>query len=262
MKSPFVVLFSVVTAVPFAQAAFIPLGTSTADSQNYGSFTGSVMNSVTLNGTTYTTDQLTQIELTAFAGANSGVLLQQNGGSLSLSVQDRLDFLETDWSGNTGIINPSFSSNSVAANFQVPVVNIDGADMFLYEINGSNADSFQIQINGIQLTVASGDYGDSGVDSANSSVLNVSPTPTSLSDLTAGSISSGSANISQSIMGVAIDFSDFGVAPGETVTSFSFNSVGSNSFDPVIIAAVPEPQTFALLAGLLALSWVACRRRA
>ncbi len=253
-------------ALTSATAATTALGTSLDDALNYGTFSSSVMQSVTLNGVTYTTDQLTQIELTAFKGASGSVLLQQNGATNSPNAQQRLDFLETDWRGDTGIINPSNDSDSVAANFVTPVVNIVGPDMFVYEIAGdpNNPDAFQIRINGTQLTVGRGSYGDSGADTFNEDVLTLSSTPSSLSQLLNLTPSSGATDITQSIVGVAIDFSDFGVALGETVSSFTFDSSTVNSsstFDPVLIAAVPEPQSYALFAGMLSLAWLAIRRR-
>lgn len=249
------------TSVCSVHAAFTPLGTQAADPNNYGSFTGSVLDSVTLNGVTYATSQLTQIELTAFRGQSSSVLLQQDGGPTNPTAQQRRDFLETDWRGDTGIINPSTTADSVAANFKSPVINIAGPDMFVYEINTSSADPFQIRINGVQLTVNSGDYGNSGADTLNDDVLMLSSTPTDLNGLLTLSSSLGSTNISQNIVGVAIDFSDFGVALGASVSSFSFNSTGSQTFDPVIIAAVPEPRTYALLVSVLALGYAIWRRR-
>lgn len=249
------------SAVCSAQAAFTPLGTVGDDPLNYGTFTSSVLDSVTLNGTTYTNSQLTQIELTAFAGASSSVLLQQNNGNANPSAQERRDFLETDWRGDTGIINPSTSNDSVAANFNTPVVNIDGPDMFLYEITNDTADGFQIRINGTQLTVSASDYGDSGANTSNDDVLALSGTPSTLTALLNNTSSRSSSDISQNIVGVGIDFSDFGVALGESVSSFSYNSDGGSTFDPVIIAAVPEPQTYAMLAGLLALGFASMRLR-
>lgn len=253
-------LFSLL-AVGSASAAFTPLGTSGNDPNNYGSFSGSELTAITLNGKTYTTAQMTQIELTAFVGAAAGVLLQQDGMAPNPTAQQRRDFLETDWRGDTGIINPSSASDSVAANFKTPVVNIDGPDMFVYEINTSGADPFQIRINGVQLTVNSGNYGNSGADTSNDDVLSLTGTPANLNQLLTLNASVTSSNISQNILGVGIDFSDFGVALGDTVSSFTFNSFGSNTFDPVIIAAVPEPQTYAQLIGALALGWVVARRR-
>lgn len=242
-------------------SAFTPLGTSGADPNNYGSFTGSTLDSVTLDGVTYTTGALVQIELTAFRGQTASVLLQNDGGPTNPTAQQRRDFLETDWRGSTGIINPSTTNDSVAANFNSPVPNITGPDMFLYEINTSGADSFEIRINGVQLTVDGSDYRDSGADTSDDLVLSLSGTPTDLNDLLTSSAAETSSNINQNIMGVAIDFSDFGIAPGATVSSFSYNSATSSTFDPVIIAAVPEPRIYALLTGMAALAWIVVRRR-
>tara|TARA_R100000027_G_scaffold34143_1_gene24973 strand:+ start:11010 stop:11885 length:876 start_codon:yes stop_codon:yes gene_type:complete len=249
-------------AVSQTQAAFTPLGTSADDAFNYGTFSGSVLSSVTLNGTTYTTDQLTQVELVSFEGAAISVLLQQNGGNSNPSSQERRDLIETDWRGDTGIINSSFVDDSSSATFNTPVVNVEGVDMILYEISSNpiSADGFQIRINGVQLTVASGDYGDSGADTSNDDVLSLTSKPENLTELLNLNASVSTSNITQSIVGVGIDFSDFGVNEGDTVTSFSYNSNGSSSFDPVIIAAIPEPRTSALLAGLACLSLATLRR--
>lgn len=260
MRAPFYLSLTVIAACS-VQAAFTPLGTQANDPLNYGSFTGSVLDSVTLNGITYSTSQLTQIELTAFAGANGSVLLQQDGATSNPTAQERRDFLETDWRGDTGIINPSTSNDSVMANFNTPVTNVVGPDMFLYEITSDTADGFQIRINGTQLTVTGSDYADSGANTFNDDVLALSTTPSDLTQLLTLSASLNSPTITQNILGVGIDFSDFGVALGESVSSFSYNSDGGSTFDPVIIAAVPEPQTYAMLAGILALVCAALRRR-
>ena len=251
-------------AATTATAASTKLGTSADDSQNYGTFSSSVLQSITLNGVTYSTNQLTRIELISFKGASGSVFLQQDGGTNSPNAQERRDFLETDWRGDTGIINPSADDDTSGANFVTPVTNIAGADMFIYEIasDPTKADSFQIRINGIQQTYGSSAYGDSGADRFNEDVLTLNGTPSNLSQLLSLSASSGANDITQSIVGVAIDFSDFGVALGETVTSFTFNSNSSSStFDPVLIAAVPEPQSYALFAGMIALTLLTVRRR-
>ncbi|WOO39569.1 hypothetical protein [Rubellicoccus peritrichatus] len=244
------------------QAAFVPLGTSGDDPNNYGTFSGVVLDSVTLNGQTYGTSSLVQVSLTAFAGATSSVLLQQNGGVTNPTAQQRRDFLETDWRGDTGIINPSAVAGSVQANFNVPVRNIAGADMFLYEINtAATGDAFDIIINGMTLTVGASDYGDSGANTNSADVLSVGSTPTTLTQLLNNPAGLSSGNISQNILGVGIDFSDFGVADGATVTSFSYNSGNVTSFDPVLIAAVPEPHTYSMIAGFFVVGIAFLRRR-
>lgn len=220
------------------QAATVKLGTSGSDPNNFSSFTAQTLTSVTLNGISYNTSELTRITLNAWAGDGGSQLLQTNGGSSNPTASERRGFLETDWSGNTGIINPSTTADSVMLTFNAPVVNIAGADLILYEINGaSTADPFEININGNRMTVNGSEYGNTGATSAASKVLTMS-TPATLTALLNNASSLGSSNISQDIFGVGIDFSDFGVAPGDTVSFFYLDSFGSNTFDPVIIAGV------------------------
>ncbi|WFB35790.1 PEP-CTERM sorting domain-containing protein [Kiritimatiellota bacterium B12222] len=215
---------------------------------------------MTLNGIEYTTSELTQVTLTAWKGASQGQLLQYNGGPTNPDATTRRGFLETDWSGNTGLINPSTTAGSVGLSFNTSVKNIAGADLFLYEISSGTPDAFQVTINGFTQTVNGSDYGNSGVSSASSDVLNLSSTPASLGDLLGLSSTRSSDNITQNIHGVGIDFSDFGVALGDTVTSFTMNSNGSNTFDPVIIAAIPEASSLWLLS-LGALTGILIKRR-
>lgn len=254
---------STLSFITLTQAAFVPLGTSGDDPLNYGSFTDAVLDSVTLNGQTYGVSSLVQISLTAYNGATASVLLQQNGGPTNPSAQERRDFLETDWRGDTGIINPSINAGSVQADFGAPVRNIPGVDMFFYEINGATTgDPFDITINGTSMLVSGSDYGDSGQNTMSADVLGLGFTPATLTAVLNSTATLGTSNIAQNILGVGIDFSDFGVALGDTISSFSYDSNASGStVDPVIIAAVPEPHTCALIFGFLAMALAAMRRR-
>ncbi|MDF3130467.1 PEP-CTERM sorting domain-containing protein [Kiritimatiellaeota bacterium B1221] len=243
------------------QAGTVALGTSTDDTDNYGTFSAQTLSSVTLNGITYDTSDLVQVTLTAWKGASVGQFLQYNNGPVTLDEAARRAFLETDWSGNTGIINPSTSAGSAGFNFNTPVKNIAGADMFLYEINSSTPDSFQITIDGTTVNVTGAEYGNSGTSTANADVINFSNAPSNLTNLLTNTTTSGSNNINQTIHGVGIDFSDFGIALGATVSSFTLNSSSSGAtFDPVIIAAVPEPASLWLLS-LAAVAMVVVKRR-
>ncbi len=242
-----------------AQAATVALGTSVADPNNYGTFSGQTLTGVTLNGIEYDTSDLVQVTLTAWKGASTGQFLQYNGGPIILDEAARRGFLETDWSGNTGIINPATTAGSAGFNFNTPVKNVAGADFFLYEINSGTADAFQVTIKGDTQTVSGTAYGNSGVSSNNADVVNIS-TPANLTSLLTNTTSSGSNNISQTIHGVGIDFSDFGIALGDSISSFTLNSSGSNTFDPVIIAAVPEASSLWLFS-LSALAIVLFKRR-
>lgn len=245
-----------------AQAATVALGTSGTDPNNYGTFSGQTLTDITLNGKTYDTSELIQVTLTSWRGASTGQLLQYNGGPTNPDANTRRSFLETDWSGNTGIINPATSAGSAGFSFNSPVTNVAGADLFLYEITGATfADDFIITIDGNALTVGGDKYGDSGVSSNSADVLNFSSTPTTLNSLLTANTSQGSNNISQSIHGVGIDFSDFGITPGATVSSFTLHSTGANTFDPVIIAAIPEASSLWLLSlGFLTFALVKRRK--
>lgn len=256
------ILLATVMSYPL-RAVVIPLGTSSADPSNYGTFSGTTLQSVTLNGITYTTGQLTQISMTSFVGASALGLLQTNAGAVNPTESERRAFIETDWSGDTGILNPSTAANSFVANFNAPVLNLPGADMFLYEVNpGTTGNGFAITINGNEVVIATTDYGSSG-KSNNSDALTLGTTPTSLNELLTNTASFG-LDLNQNILGVAIDFSDFGVSSGDTVSNFSLRSTDfALAVDPVIIAgvtSVPEPSTYAALLGGLVLL-LAIRRK-
>ena len=239
-------------------AATVGIGDVGTDANNFATFTPSttILSSVTVGGQAYTTAQLVQGTVTSFVGDGTGsLLITRGGGAASVdTAQKRRDLLETDWDASTGIINPQNSNQNFGFTFNSAIVNNAGADFVMFEIdNGTSGDDFDIEINGITLqfsAISGGGWGDTGVIS-NSSIFDVSPAPGNLTDLlnNGGSVRSGNA-VAQPVWGTGIDLSDFGVADGASITSFTFDGRGTDLIDPVIIAglqAVPEPSSSFLL---------------
>jgi len=265
MKAISLPFLAVILSVSSAHAASVAIGTAGADPNNFSTFTGGVLQSVTLGGTLYSTTSLVRPTITGFAGGTtSGLLINSGGGSAAVNGANsaatealRRALIETDWDGNTGIINSANTGSVYALSFGAGLVNIAGPDLIFYEINpGTSADSFDLTINGMTITISGTSYGDTGADS-NSDIITHSSTPSSLSSLLTGTANTvGSTAIVQNIFGIGIDFSDFGVAANGVITSITFDSNGANLVDPVIIAGVqgvPEPSAAILsLLGLAA----------
>ena len=239
------------------------------------SFSGATLNSVTLNGATFSTSQLIQINVTAYDGAlgSAGKILVQNGTGTSLSAAQRLALIETDWRGDTGFVNLG-NGAGITAGFTSPVFNNPGVDFILFEINSSSpVDSFSVSFNGgsffnLPTTTTGASWGATGAQTVSADLHTsrnpgdtADQNPTNLSELLNNPLSlgtGGATDVSQNIYGIALDFSDYGVASGAAVTTFTLR--GAGTADPVIIAAlpVPEPSSIVLLLGGTA---IAFRRR-
>ncbi len=239
-------------------AATVGIGAVAADPNNFATFTPNttILSSVTVGGQAYTTAQLVQGTVTSFVGDGSGSLLITSGGGAASvnTAQKRRDLLETDWDASTGIINPQNSNQNFGFTFNSAIVNQAGADFIMFEIdNDSTGDDFDIEINGMTMqfsTISGSGWGDTGVNS-NSRIFDVNPAPENLSELlnNGGSVRTGNT-IVQPVWGTGIDLSDFGVADGASISSFTFDGRGSDLIDPVIIAglqAVPEPSSSLLV---------------
>lgn len=275
---PLVTAFALGLLGPQVADAAVALGTSASDPDNYATFSGVTLQSVTLGGTEYTTDDMVQITLTGFVGASTATLLVQNtglngGDNFTISAADRRALLETDWRADTGIINPDDTTASFQADFNQPLVNLDGVDLIIFEIDPTApSDGLFLTISGSTIEITGSSFGNTGVATSSADTLNIrnsgntaNMTPANLTDLLNNPVQIGTNNISQTVFGVGIDLSDFGVASGASVTSFSLYSNSPSAFiDPVIIAGiVPEPSTFLLLGGAFAgLAFSATGRRA
>lgn len=240
-----------------AEAAFVPITGSGANSIIRS---GVTMTGVVLDNVTFTTADLTQVTVTSWASASPGSLLEADTGlstnnNLTRSPAQRRALIETDWRLDTGLINPSTTADSAGVSFNTPVANRPGVDLVIFEINpGTSADSIVLRINGQQQTVST--WGSTGYTTPNADVIKVrntgntaDATPGSLTTLLNNPIQVNSVNIAQTVFGVGIDFSDFGVAANATVSSFTFWSTStSTAVDPVIIAGIiPEPAAVAMV---------------
>lgn len=235
-------------------AAVHSLGTSGDDPKNYGVFTGTNLTSLALNETSYAQSDFINISLSGYTAGDKNVFLVKDGGEINPTAKERRDFIETDWDGETGFTNIGVMEFS----FTTPVVNRTGVDMFIYEIGASTCDALTIKINSQTVNVSSGEYGYSGVDTLSTDILETS-TESSVFNLSGflndATKRSSLSFVSQNIRGVAIDFSDFGIADGDTVSNFTIS--GGNSLDMVLVGAVssiPESSSTSILVGLSALA--------
>ncbi|QNN21868.1 hypothetical protein HED60_06130 [Planctomycetales bacterium ZRK34] len=257
-----------------AQAASVALTGSNT------SFTGVTLNSVTLNGQTYTTAEMIQFTATAFESAAASVILVKDLGISDMDIDqtvtpaERRALIESDWEADTGWANIG-SGNGITGSFNTGIVNQPGRDMILFEIDSSApVDSFSLSLNGgaftaLPTSAAAGAWGDTTVNTSSADVLthrNAGDTddaaPGTLAELLNNPVESGAGGalaVTQNVFGIALDFSDFGIANGVTVTTFTLR--GGNSADPVILAGIqviPEPSSLCLL-GLTSLALI--RRR-
>jgi len=214
--------------------------------------------------------------ISAFAGGNSTTLLgpdsgQNNGTVITYSAAQRRAFLETDFDLNTGIINPSTATDGLSGTFSTPIKNTLGTNFVLFEIAPTVdqlADRFFISFNGGSFfEVAGTAYGKTNF-TTNSETLdtrnaadNGSITAGTLNDLLTSNLRIQTNFIDQSVWGIGLDFSDYGVAADADVSSFTIRAFdASNRVDPVFIAGlIPEPSV--ALSSVLGLAMIALRRK-
>ena len=209
------------------------------------SVTGSEILTVTISGTVYGRNRMVPGNVTAFAGASAGVVLLR-GGTEPPPTGSR-GTLTGDWYLDTGIINPGIAAEAMTITFSEPIVNRAGPDIVLFEINaGTVADSCNVQINGVTVavptTVGAGGWGSTGYAVTSADVYSTSTTPATLSAVENGTLTLTSADVNQTVFGVAFDLSQFGVADGASVSSLTIWSTSTGSaVDPVLVAGLITP---------------------
>ena len=190
--------------------------------------------------------------ITAFTsapGGNNSNILLEDGGTVPASGS-RQELLGGDFNLNTGIINQGNGNDTVTYEFDEPVVNLDGPDIFIVEIASNfDPDSMGLMINGQTGSIDGGasgnaadlgEWGDTGLVSNSDLFARAGGAPNSLSDLENGTYNLSNANIAQRLYGIGIDLSDFGVALGASVTSMQYGSAagGEGTADPTLIIGV------------------------
>ena len=223
-------------------------------------------------GRTVTQTQLIQPTLTAFPGNPWSGAFQQasftvgNGEAVPIGAE-RSRLLTHDFRLDTGGgTNPAIGNSSATLSFATLLVNGPGADLVFFELAFGEADPFRLLINSVSKTVVGSDYGPELTNVGNNSYFRTAGAPSTLSEMENDAVSPRTPT-SSGIRGVAIDLSDFGVAPFASVNIVQFGSDidinGSGPVDPVLfmgIQAVPEPSSIVMIA-LACLGATGCRWR-
>lgn len=234
MRKRFSMLFAGMLALS-CQQAFGVINSLTTEGD------GVTLSTVTVDGLNYSLGDLIGVDITAFNGGTT-VLLVESGGSAPASGS-RAKLLDGDAKLNTGVINPDVGSMTASLDFDSAVRNTVGTDLFLLEYDPASDngnDGLQVTINGTTVTYGSSE-GTSLVSNVATSVLQSTGTGNvdSLNELENDPFVLNS-NTTQDIFGYSVNLDDFGVAAGDTITSMSFGSSGS-TIDPVFVAGLPEP---------------------
>ena len=227
------------------------------------------LQSFVIGNRTVTQSELIQPTLTSFAGLPGNGNIPFPGGTVPIGAARGL-LLTNDFRLDTGITNPDFGDRTASISFAVPLVNGPGADLVMFEIANADAinstDSFQIRVNSSSQTFSV--YGPSlvNVDIVGHTTASGLP-PANINELYSAAYITGTTG-SFPIKGVAVDLSDFGVAPMASVSLVEYGSgIDSNGVDSVLfmgigVLAVPEPSSLGLLAlATLFLSIIYFRRK-
>ena len=265
----------VVVAAIAPRAAAAVIGATVADASS-GDYT---LTSVSVNraGTihTYVPTQLTGVDLTDVASFATPLLVPGNNASLP-APGTRASLLE-DGRLDSGVIEPFSIAGATLDSFEVtflnPVVNSVGEDILVFDIGGLETTFFYINNDDSQAGNAASPQRVDAADFA-TNLLQVNYSlfaydnagDQNVNDLAELESSVGYAFSSNGtgvgVSAVGLDLSDFGVAPGATISSIRFQGV-SGRIDPVFIAglpAVPEPGGLSLAILASAGYWLRRRR--
>ena len=206
--------------------------------------TGNEIQGLTVNGGNIPRSRLQTGTLTSFACASAAAVLSPNG-STPTSGSQTTGYL-SDYSFETGLINPTVDATAITLTFSPPLINGPGPDLVVLEINGSAPpDPFQARINGITREVAAAAYGNTGISTASAMIKSTRNagntadlTVTTLAALSAAPLRVSSININQAVYGVALNLSNFGIVEGASVSSIQLGSTTGTNFDPVFVAGI------------------------
>lgn len=212
---------------------------------------GAELLAINVGGQTYARDRLVGGIINTYQAGNSASVFVQNGAPPP-ATGTRAGLL-ADFLLDTGVINPAATPTAAGITFARPVVNGPGPELFFFDIHNRTAlEPMQVRINGLVLTVTSEQWGLIGysVNSADiwrtrnpANTANVAVT--SLAELEAAPLVLANSNINHFVYAVGLDLSDFGLAEGAAISSFTYGGSGSAYIDPVEIAGVAgeAPQT-------------------
>ncbi|HEV2294685.1 MAG TPA: PEP-CTERM sorting domain-containing protein [Tepidisphaeraceae bacterium] len=251
---------AVAAAASTGSAAVIGATVADASSGNYTLTSVSVNRSGTTH--TYVPSTLTGVNLTDVAAFATPLLVPGNNAALPASGT-RANLLG-DWRLDSGVIEPFSIAGGTLDSFEVtfdkPVVNSVGEDILAFDVGGLETTFFYINNDDSQAgntaspqRVAPADFARNLLQVNYSLFSYNNGGDQNVNDLAELESPVGYAFLSNGtgvgVSAVGLDLTDFGVAPGATISSLRFQAV-SGRIDPVLIVglpAVPEPAGMALL---------------
>lgn len=212
---------------------------------------------ITIDGTEYTSFIGVSVDaFSMYTGSNQTFQVVPSGTGI-VEGQAALDLM-TDSSLSSGyaaLVNDTFS-------FDAPVTNGPGAEIFIFEYDSSESNELNVTLNGQTINIGNSPFTATGSTVNVELNFNSSQRADSISALLAMEFQF-SKNVNNSSIGYhAIDLSDYGVAPGGTVSEI--NLAGSSDWDitsVVGINTIPEPSHYALLATACLGALIMLRRR-
>lgn len=203
---------------------------------------GSTLTGLNLGGEVVVPAQLVPVTLTTFNAASSVVILAPDAAPPA--VNGRAGLLG-DLLLDTGIVNPAVTNTASFATFTTPVINRPGPDLVIMEIKApAVSERMWLTINSVTPAANAAQWGDTGLVISGLSTFSAGTIPTTLAQLQAATLTTGTAGQSLTLYGTALDFTDFEVAAGASVSSLSFGSRSSTAlFAPVLLMGISPPRT-------------------
>ncbi len=204
------------------------------------------LQSINIDGTVYSGSNLIGVDVTAFNMVISGtqtfqIVPEGAGASQGVAATGLLEDTSLT-TGFAGLDSDTFS-------FLSPIENRDGADAFIFEYSPTESATLNVTINGNTINIGSSPFTATGTTVDADLYRNTTTASTTIAILE--SITSWSHNQTQNGSSIgyhAIDFSDYGVADGASISELTL--AGNNDWDitsVVGLAVVPEPSSVVLL---------------